>query len=553
MTKFVLFILDRLRGVFHSMGIDYAQLRVILEIKLLMDKRRKPAALTQSGTGKEENSSIQYWLSLFLYAVLGSVVGSLIFVMPSIFWALSIVFAYVMVMTIMTLITDFASVIMDTTDYAILSPRPVDSRTIWMARLIHVVVYVLTLTFAVALMPLIFTGIRYGVGASALFLLLVIFSAFLAVFFTSLLYVLLIRFTSEARLRQVITYAQVAFSFFFIAGYQILPRLITKESLQHISQDVVWWHYLAPPFWMGGIMEAVINRHFEWPYAAFAALALLFPMMVFYTMNGAVTRSFSRKLAEMSSADGSTTTEQVESVTGPALSERLSAWFTRHPIEKMGFELTWKITGRDQKFKLRTYPSLGVMIPTLFVFLRGDTLGAERWQYILVLYIFSLAINAFYTNSQFSDDYRAAWFYQSSPVTQPGYVLSGALKAIFLKYITPIYFLVGVFVLVIWGFGALGDIILAFLNNVLFILIFVLVAPKRFPFSHSSSQMQQVSNFGITLLMLMLSSMIGFAHFGLSVLPWAVWLAIPFIGLLSIYLLRQLEKISWQQIQEATA
>jgi hypothetical protein len=552
MTRLILFILDLFRGVFRSLQIDYAQLRAILEVKLLMDKRRKPAAFGQPAQSKENTSNYQYWVSLFVYAVMGSFVGSLIFIMPNVYWATSVVFAYIMVMTIMTLITDFASIVMDPTDYAILSPRPIDSRTIWMARLVHVVVYVFTLTFSVAIMPVIFAGIKYGLVALILFIILVILSALTGVFLTNLLYVLLIRFTSEARLKQVITYAQVGFTVFFIAGYQIIPRLIKVDQLQQISLEIAFWQYLTPPFWLGGLMEAFVHRHFETPYQVFALLAIVFPVAMMYLMNQAVNKSFSRKLVEMNSADSGATEEEVEDTTKRPLSERLSAWLLRHPAERMGFEFTWKLSGRDQKFKLRTYPSLGVMIPTVFVFLRGNTLGTDSWQYILILYIFSFAINAFYTNSQFSEDYKAAWFYGSVPTPQPGLVLSGSLKAVFIKFIAPVYVVLAVFILWMWGIDALGNVILAFLNNLLFISVFVLIGPKRFPFSHSPSEMQQASNFGIALMMIFLSSMIGFAHYGLSYFPIGIWVAIPLVAALVWYLLKLYSQTTWEQIRLTT-
>ncbi|MDJ1483616.1 hypothetical protein QNI16_24165 [Cytophagaceae bacterium YF14B1] len=550
MSKIVLFILDLLKGVFQSLHIDYSQLRAILEIKLLMDKRRKPAAFANQPSKSDANTKYQYWIAIFMYAILGGLVGSLIFAMPNVYWATTIVFAYIMVMTIMTLITDFASVVMDTTDYAILSPRPVDSRTVWMARLIHVVVYVLTLTFSVALLPIVFVGIKYGLGALLLFVVLVILSALFAVFLTNLLYMLLIRFTSEARLKQIIAYVQIGFTMVFVSGYQILPRLIKVEMLQSISLEVVWWQYLVPPFWMGGIMEAFVSRHFETPYIIFTLLAVTLPVGIIYLMNSAVSKSFSRKLLEMNDASGDKNeTGTTEDRSKKPLSERLSAIFTRHPLEKMGFELTWKITSRDQKFKMRTYPTLGVMIPTIFVFLRGQQLGQSDWQYILILYAMSFAINAFYTNIQFSDDYKATWFYGSVPADPPGYILSGALKAVFIKFILPVYAFLIAAIFWFWGVDALANVILALFNNMLFICIFALISPKRFPFSQAPAEAQQASSIGIALLMMMVSTMIGFAHYGLARFPTGIWIAIAIVGGTVFYFLRLYSQTTWSQIR----
>ncbi len=554
MSRLILFILDLSKGIFRLLSIDYDQLRAIVQIKLLMDKRRKPAGFMQQNKSNDEVPKYQYWLALFVYAVMGTFVGLLVFAMSNVYWATSIVFAYIMVMTIMTLITDFASIVMDNTDYAILSPRPVDSRTVWMARLVHVVVYVLTLTFSVALMPIVFSGFKYGILGLLVFILLVIVSALIGVFLTNLLYVMLIRFTSEARIKQVITYAQVVFTIVFVAGYQIIPRMIRMDQLENIKLEIATWQFFAPPFWLGGLMEAFVNRHFEMPYPVFLFLAILFPVGIVYLMNRFINKSFNRKLMEINDGgDKTSEAEQVEDITKRPLSERLSTWVARNPIEKMGFELTWKLTNRDQKFKLRTFPSLGVMIPTIFVFLRGENLGTQNWQYILVLYVFSFAINAFYSNSQFSDDYKASWFYNSTAISQPGYILVGALKAIFIKFILPIYVVLSAFIVWMWGWEAVPNVILAFLNNLLFILTLVLVGPKRLPFSHAPSESQQASNFGIALLMMLMGSLIGFAHYGLSRFPIGVWIAVPTVAILVFVLLKTYSQTTWEQIRTPTS
>jgi hypothetical protein len=422
-----------------------------------------------------------------------------------------------------------------------------------MARIVHVVAYVFSFTLALSLFPIIFVGIRYGILALLLFVTLVFLSALLAVFFTNLLYVLLIRFSSEARVRQVVTYAQVLMSIVFIGGAQTLPRLIDIEAIQKATATIAWWHYLLPPFWMGGLMDAFVNRHFEMPYQAFAALGLLFPAAALWVMNSAVSRDITRKLLAASTAESGETTASERTETQKTLSERLSAWLTGHPAEKMGFELTWKITGRDQKFKVRTYPSLGILLPVYFSFFRTGIVETSTWQHILVLYFLSLLVTALLTNSQFSDDHRAAWLYTAPPLQQPGKVLLGSLKALVIKLFVPLYLVISVFVVWLWGWHTVGDIALAFCNNLLFLTIFALTGPKRFPFSAPPVEAQQSSNFAVAMLMMILSGVVGLAHFGLSRFPVAVWTAIPLMGALVFYLLRKYGETSWQRIRETAS
>ena len=61
-----------------------------------------------------------------------------------------IVHTYIIFMMAMTLVTDFATVLLDTTDNQVILPRPVSSKTLFMARLVHILLYLLQFTIALS-------------------------------------------------------------------------------------------------------------------------------------------------------------------------------------------------------------------------------------------------------------------------------------------------------------------------------------------------------------------------------------------------------------------
>ncbi len=112
-------------------------------------------------------------------AVMGIFLGLILLGIDSVFTSMVMVFSMVMVMTAVALISDFTSVLLDTTDNAILLPRPIDSRTMATARITHIVIYILMITLALTTASIIIGTIKFG----PIFTVVFIFTLFFAVLF----------------------------------------------------------------------------------------------------------------------------------------------------------------------------------------------------------------------------------------------------------------------------------------------------------------------------------------------------------------------------------
>ncbi|WP_235613233.1 hypothetical protein [Paenibacillus sp. LC231] len=145
-------ILDRFQGIISRMGVDYATLRRILHVKLLMDSRRAPVILSSSNRKKEEEQDKNLFVSsLWLYGLIGLVLT------PFVFWSdpeylmpMSILSAILMFLIMSSMISDFSSVLLDVRDRSILMTKPIDGRTVGLARSIHAGIYLLLLTGALS-------------------------------------------------------------------------------------------------------------------------------------------------------------------------------------------------------------------------------------------------------------------------------------------------------------------------------------------------------------------------------------------------------------------
>ena len=140
-----LLFLDWFQGLFTRLGFDYRLLRRILQVKLTMDQRRVPTIFQQQGRkkGKDENRFIK---SLWVYALFGLFVIPFIVMGDQYIFQMSITFTVLIFIVMTSMISDFSVVILDIRDHTILFTKPVERKTISLAKTLHVFIYLFFLT-----------------------------------------------------------------------------------------------------------------------------------------------------------------------------------------------------------------------------------------------------------------------------------------------------------------------------------------------------------------------------------------------------------------------
>lgn len=556
MTNIILWLLDRLQPLIRTVGADYGQLRAIVQVKLTMDNRRSPISLGRYGKQSTESSN-SFTRTLGIYAFVGGLISLGMLAIPSrenLFFPLTLQFAYIMALCAMTLISDFSSVILDSSDNQIILPRPVGSRTLWLARVVHISSYLFAIALSLSIVAVLVITFRFGGLAGLLFLTMGLLSAVLMVFLTNVFYLVLMRFISEEKLREVINYVQIVMAVLFYGGYQLLPRLMNTENVLNQSLEHQWWHYLIPPMWMAGAVETVVGPAVDSTHLIFLLLALLTPFAGLWFMNRFLTADFTKKLSGLDQASRSEPLVQPEQMTRqPTLTwvDQLSNRVTTNPLERAAFAFTWRITGRDRKFKLKTYPQLGFGLAYVVAMsLRGQTFGSSSNFYLFALYFAGLYVMVAQYQLSVSDNYQAAWVYGSAPIRQPGDVLSGSLKALIMKLLTPFYALLAGYILYRYGIDKIGDVLLAFSNSLVMLVSAALLSARYLPFSRAPDALKQ-NNTARGLLVSLVLGVVGFSHFGLTFIPYGVWVAIPVsLGIIRV-LFRQYRRTAWEQVEMA--
>ena len=548
MTSLALKFLDIFRNWFTAAGIDYNQLRTIVSIKLTMDNRRHIVAFAKRKKKEPTNS---FRSTFLIYLFMSLFTALMLFNYSSFTLAGIIFFTYIMMMIGMTLITDFSSVLLDTSDNTIILPRPVDSRTLFFSRIVHISIYLGQLAAGLTLIPLLVIVYKYSVVFSIVFLIAIILAIIFSLIVTLAAYLVIMRFTSEERLKNMINYLQIGMTMFLVGGYQLGPRLMAQLEYQNF--EINRWSLIIPPAWMTGMMEAIQSNRWDGLHLTLTAFSFLIPVGGSYVVLKYLTPSFSKKLSRM---DGSNETQtSKENKRSPVF--MIASRVTRSTVERSAFDLVYNILGRDRKIKLKIYPTFGYALVFALVFLITgqrnvnnvmEDLGNSQY-FVFLIYVVFMVLQVAVHEISYADDHKASWMFFAAPIEKPGEILTGSIKAIMVRLFIPAYLIISILVILTWGTAAIDDLLFGFFNNFLIILVLVIVNPYRLPFSIPPNVKSQTGSFARSLITLLLVGGIGLVHYFLSQWSIVLWIFMP-VQMIAIYLLlHYYRSVSWSQIE----
>jgi ABC-2 type transport system permease protein len=552
MDKLLLKFVHLFDGFFRTQSIDTGRMYAIVETKLIMDQRRVYLNWKQN---QQQNESKNHLTGvLIVYALLGIFVGAIVFVFPSFVISMVVIHSYIIFMMAMTLITDFSTILLDTTDNQVLLPRPVGGRTLFMARMVHILIYLIQFTIALSLFPVIFTFVKFGIAAGIGICFTCLLGVLLAVCLTYLLYLLMLRFSSEQRLREIVTYFQIGMTVLFTVGFQIMARLSDLE-LAGVEFQIKWYSYLLPPVWMAMTLEAFHELNFDMVHLQMIGLTLAVPLILFWVLNKYLAPVFSKKIAAMS-VDGHTRTNNTDTQGKKDISGILAPFFTRGQAERGAFEFVWKLTSRDRNFKLQFYPGMAYIVFFLFIIVFGGGRDmATKWEtlhttqrYLVLVYVALLSVTGSIAVYAFNENFMASWIYHSAPLKKPGLIITGGLKSLFVKFFIPCYIVLFAMGVYVWGTAVIDDFIFGFFNNML--CFFAIGASSKYflPFSRQPNTQQQSGRFlQVLLQMLIMGALVGI-HYLVTKNIWVMY-GVEIVIIACCWLvIRYLRNLEWKKI-----
>jgi ABC-2 type transport system permease protein len=536
----------------------------------MMDNRRSSVmSFKGMNTNKPINSAFSN--TLILLGFFGFFLGFIILIFPNVLMSMSVFNGILMVITTMIFVSDFSSVLLDTTDNFILLPRPVNGRTLFAARTTHIFLYLMSITYAIAATSIVVTAFKFGLLSSLIYFLIIPFNTLFTVILSSLFYLLIIRFSSEEKLKDIINGFQILMMIVLVGFTQIMPHFSKMDTAFDYDFELKWSHVLMPPMWFAGAIDTLSNFKFDKIHLILTSLCVFIPLIGLFLINKFFSNFFSSKLSSFSN-DSPSFTKKSSATTTPSvfkpsrgIAYQLAKFFTRKGEERSAFYLVWHLVLRDRKLKLKLYPQLaylGVMIVMTFfnVHEKDKTFQDNLTElvatgygnlFLAFAYFANLSLSTCISLIPYSDDFKAAWVYYALPVNKPGEVVVGSIKAVIFKVYTPIFMLISTLILLAWGFNAFDDLILVYINSIIISVLTAKWDKNHLPFSEEHSiQQQGGGNFGMIMLMMIFVAVIGGGHYIIAIyVPWLVLIMIPIMASALYFLIKDYRDMSWRNFE----
>ncbi|MHC0038226.1 hypothetical protein [Pseudoneobacillus sp. C159] len=536
-------LLDRFEGAFRGFGIDYQSMRKILQVKLLMDRRRVPTIFNQSAKKKQKDEN-SYIKSLWIYILLGLFTIPFLIFGDQYFFQMSIVFGILMFMVMTSMISDFSSVLLDIRDRQILYPKPIDKKTLSVAKIIHITIYLFFLTGSIIGIPLVIGLFKNGIIFFLMMLIAVILIIFLILVLTTLLYMFILKFFDGEKLKDLINYVQIGLSLGMMIGYQLLARSFEIVDL-NITLDPKWWHLFLLPMWYGALVDMVMSGHFNGFYILLAGCGLVVPIISFVVYLRLLP-TFEKNLQKLAQY-------------GKGKAKKRSSWrewllarICSSKAEMASFRFASLMMKNERDFKLKVYPSLGFALVLPFILLansfsfRTFAEVAASKSY-LNIYFSSLLIPTVVMFLKYSGKYKGAWVYKAAPIKGLYPMFSGTMKAFLLKLYLPIYLVLSFIFIGIFGMRIWGDLLVVYLQAILYAVICFLLTRRALPFSESFDEQHSESTKAI-LLLLILPIFVGL-HYVCTLIPYGVHGYILLLVIVIPTVWRNAFKVTWAKIQ----
>lgn len=477
-------MLDKLQHIFEAYGINYAVMRKIIQVKLVMDERRVPTIM-MGGKKVEENKN-SYRSSLIVYFIMGAFIGAFMFMPLPLFMKMNLVLGMLIFMIMTTMISDFSSVLLDIEDKNILLPKPVDAKTLNMAKIIHILYYLISISIAIAGGTLVFGGIKHGIGFSIIMLVELFLICGFVILFTSIFYYIILTFFSGEKLKDIINYFQIALTIFMTLVYQLMGRVFSFAEV-NVKNVTHTWDFFLPTAWFAAPFSFILEKDGSRHIILLSIMGILIPLLTILVYVKFVIPHFEQNLQKLNGND-----KAIQSNKMNKFSRKLSNFFCKTPIEKIFFRFSYIMLGNERKLKLRIYPMVvfAFLFPFLFIlnqFDRGQSISEtfariSTGNYYLYLYYSIGFMSSLFYMVSLSENYQGAWIYKVLPIDKPSEVIKGAFKAFLYKYVIWQWIITSIIFTVVFGVKIIPDEVLIWMHMLLLMLVNFTFSKKELPF-----------------------------------------------------------------------
>lgn len=552
MSNFIsLKILDKFSSIFEKMGVDYRTMKAILEIKLTMDGRRTSVAV--ANYKNKENDENLFKKTLLSYGLIGLFVMFTIIIPIPIYVGMSISLGMLMFMLLTTMISDFSSVLLDVKSKNILLSRPIDEKTYNMSKVVHIFIYMFSITTVMAGPSLIAGTIKHGILFLLIFFIELILISGLVIFLTSLLYSIILKYFDGEKLKDIINYFQIILSIVMIVGYQLIGRMFNFIDLKVVINPK-WWNFLLPPAWFAAPFEVLLNKNYGSWYIYLSLLAVIIPIISLIVHIKIVMPHFENNLSKLNSSGER---NRFSAERKHRFHNMISSIFCYNKTEKAFFKFSQGLLSNERNLKLKIYPSLAfaAIFPFLMMlnYIRKDmnisdivtSLSQGKAYFGIYLSIFMLSTTIAFIDM--SENYKGAWIYKALPIESPEYIYKGAIKGYIYKYCMGIFLFVSLIFLFLYKFSIIFDIVLMCINMLIIVAGMFKIRNKNLPFSQDANKIEKQGAAPFLVSILFIGAVVGL-HLLVKMNTILFFAYIVVSLLIAIILWRNVFKISWNTL-----
>ncbi|HAT4112162.1 TPA: ABC transporter permease [Clostridium perfringens] len=528
-------VVHRLRGFYEKLGVDYEMMRLILETKLTMDKRRETTINMNNKSSDEKDNN--FGKALILYGVMGAFMSMLIIVKQNIMLQMAVYFGFFMFVIGSSFIADFAYVLLDVRDKNILGITGVSSKTINAAKITNILIYMTKLSLAYGGVGIL-VSLRYGILFTLVFILEIILINLFMILITAFIYYLVLKFFNGEKLKDIINVVQIVLTVGIMIMYQLVGRLFDILDVGSRFTITSWWQGFIAPLWFAAPLEIIESGVIDKTLIIFTGLAILAPILsiLIYFKIAKKFEDYIQKLNDNTYKGKDRT----------PFSFKIGNLVCRSSTEKSFFNFTVNIIKSERNFKLKTYPNIAMSLVFPFIFLFNFIRSYESfadWKNhmassneFFTLYICIFMLTPVILMVKYSDQFKASWIYKAVPIDDMASIFKGVYKGVFYKMILPVYIVLALVYLWVFGLRIIPQIIAILFVIIILNLITVKLMDKHLPFSVSFKDGEKMDDLGITLFIFMLSAIFGVVHYIINRLNYGVYIFI-LIELILIWIL----------------
>ena len=533
---FSLKILDLFRPLFEAFGVEYEKMRLIVNMKLTLDKRK-------NNSSENKNSLMQ---SVILYLIIGFVASRIIVMPLDIMTKMTVLFALIFVMLLTCFITDFSSVILDTYDRHIIGITDVKDITLNMAKIVHIIIYISIISLSISAFSILMILMAYNIGFCLLFILCMILMDFLLIMMTSVIYYLLIKIFKGEKLKDVLNLFQI----FMILVFSIMYYFITS-SLSDIQINYTFsinaYDLFIPFMWFASLFCVIFYGKIQTLYIIMSILGIIVPILSIFIYIK-LTPAFERNLEKLEQVSYN----EKDSKTKKSFVSKLGNKICKNNEEKSFFEFIYINLSRDREFKTRVYPTLasGIIMPLVLLIVTYDR-SMSIMEYLkslsttnnfLNIYLAVILLQNCILLLKYSKEYEASFIYDVLPISKKKNIYSAEFKVIIIKLFVPVFIIIGIPYLILFKSKFIVHLLIAFVSTIFISMGTFRVNDKSLPFSEDYAVTANTSNF------LNIIKSIGFV--GAAVLlHYLIILKAPYIfSVAYLILLILIMKIIWNKV-----